>query len=104
MDTGPTGLYYRSDLFDEAGLPSEPEEVAESIRTWDALLELGAKLRADSDLALIANATMIFNQYINASPERYFDSSNQPLYSAAGQRRQESLGHRRRGGPVQDHR
>jgi cellobiose transport system substrate-binding protein len=81
MDTGPTGLYYRSDLFDEAGLPSEPEEVGESIRTWDALLELGAKLRADSDLALIANATMIFNQYINASPERYFDSSNKPLYS-----------------------
>ena len=82
MDTGPTGLYYRSDLFETAGLPSDPDEVGESIRTWDQLIELGAKLRADSDVALIANATMIFTQYLNASPERYFDTSDRPLYAA----------------------
>ena len=81
MDTGPTGLYYRADLLADAGLPSEPDEVGESVRTWDALVELGAKLRAKSDTALIANATMIFTQYLNASPERYFDSSDRPLYA-----------------------
>lgn len=81
MDTGPTGLYFRSDLFEEAGLPSDPDEVSQAVRTWDALIEVGARLRAESDVALIANATMIFNQYINASPERYFDSANRPLYS-----------------------
>lgn len=81
MDTGPTGLYYRSDLFDKAGLPSDPDEVGESVRTWDEFVELGAKLRKESDTALIANATMIFTQFLNASPERYFDSSDRPLYS-----------------------
>lgn len=81
MDTGPTGLYYRADLFSAADLPSDPDEVGESIRTWDELIELGAKLRSASDLALIANATMIFSQYLNASPERYFDSSDRPLYA-----------------------
>ena len=81
MDTGPTGLYYRSDLFEAAGLPTEPDEVGAAVRTWDQLIELGAKLRADSGVALIANATMIFNQYLNASTERYFDSGDRPLYA-----------------------
>ncbi|WP_317906998.1 ABC transporter substrate-binding protein, partial [Bacillus subtilis] len=27
IDTGPTALYYRADLFEEAGLPTEPDEV-----------------------------------------------------------------------------
>lgn len=81
MDTGPTGLYYREDLFEKAGLPSDPTEVSAAIKTWDAFLELGSKLRTDSDIALISNATVIFNQYLNASPERYFDSQDQPLYS-----------------------
>lgn len=36
MDTGPTALFYRADLFKEAGLPSEPEQVARQIDNWDA--------------------------------------------------------------------
>jgi cellobiose transport system substrate-binding protein len=80
MDTGPTGLYYRSDLFEKAGLPTEPEEVGAAIRTWDELIELGTKLRADADVALISTALMVFNQYLNSSAERFFDQANQPLY------------------------
>ena len=41
MDTGPTGLYYRSDLFETAGLPTDPDEVGESIKTWDQLHRAG---------------------------------------------------------------
>ncbi|MET0694040.1 MAG: ABC transporter substrate-binding protein, partial [Propionibacteriaceae bacterium] len=70
MDTGPTGLYYRSDLFEKAGLPSDPEEVGAAITSWDGLIELGAKLRTDADIALISTALMVFNQYLNSSPER----------------------------------
>lgn len=81
MDTGPTGLYYREDLFAAAGLPSDPDEVSAAVKTWDSFIELGSKLRADSDIALISDATVIFSQYLNASPERYFDSNDQPLYS-----------------------
>ena len=80
MDTGPTGLYYRSDLFEKAGLPSDPEEVGAAIRTWDELVELGAKLRTDGGVALISTALMVFTQYLNSSAERYFDKANRPLY------------------------
>lgn len=81
MDTGPTGLYYRNDIFEKAGLPSEPEEVGAAIRTWDELIELGTKLRKDADVALISTGFMIMNQFLNASPERWFDASDKPLYS-----------------------
>ncbi|MET1003960.1 MAG: extracellular solute-binding protein [Propionibacteriaceae bacterium] len=84
MDTGPTGLYYRSDLFEKAGLPSDPEEVGAAITSWDGLIELGAKLRTDADIALISTALMVFNQYLNSSPERYFDKANKPLFENPG--------------------
>lgn len=81
MDIGPTGLYYRADLFSEAGLPSDPAEASEAVKTWESFLELGTKLRTESNIALISNATVIFSQYLNASPERYFDTDDKPLYA-----------------------
>jgi lactose/L-arabinose transport system substrate-binding protein len=34
-DSGPVVMYYRRDVFEAAGLPSEPEEVTALIATWD---------------------------------------------------------------------
>lgn len=45
MDTGPTALFYRSDLFKQAGLPSDPEKVSASIRTWDDYMAAGEQLQ-----------------------------------------------------------
>lgn len=45
MDTGPTGLFYRADLFDQAGLPSEPDEVSAAFREWDDYFAAGTELQ-----------------------------------------------------------
>ncbi|WP_268741801.1 ABC transporter substrate-binding protein [Paenibacillus vortex] len=45
IDTGPTALYYRADLFEEAGLPSEPDDVYAQLNTWDQYFEAGLKLQ-----------------------------------------------------------
>ena len=84
MDTGPTGLYYRADVFEKAGLPSAPEEVGAAVTTWDAFVELGRKLRADGKAALVITAATIYTQYLNASAERYFDADNKPLFEHEG--------------------
>lgn len=34
-DSGPVVMYYRRDVFEAAGLPSEPDEVTAAIATWD---------------------------------------------------------------------
>lgn len=45
MDTGPTGLFYRADLFDQAGLPSEPDDVTAAFAEWDDYFAAGAELQ-----------------------------------------------------------
>ena len=39
-DSGPVVLYYRQDIFEQAGLPSDSESVTEMISTWDGYLEV----------------------------------------------------------------
>lgn len=38
-DSGPVVMYYRRDIFEAAGLPTDPAEVSETIATWDDYLE-----------------------------------------------------------------
>jgi ABC-type glycerol-3-phosphate transport system substrate-binding protein len=38
-DSGPVVMYYRRDVFEAAGLPSDPEDVTRTIATWDDYLE-----------------------------------------------------------------
>ena len=82
MDTGPTGLYYRTDLFAKAKVAAEPDEVSAAIRTWDDYLELGAALRKNANVALDINGGVIFTMYVNSSAERFFDRSDKPIYNA----------------------
>jgi cellobiose transport system substrate-binding protein len=80
LDTGPTGFYYRKDVFDKAKLPSDPDSVGEAIKTWDGYIELGQKLKKNVGSFMEITAGQIFGQYINASAERYFDKAGRPLY------------------------
>lgn len=59
-DIGPTVIYYRPDLFKQAGLPETPEEVSEQINTMDALMD----------------AARIFT---NATGKPFFDSPDSPF-------------------------
>lgn len=50
-DAGPEAICYRADLFEEAGLPSDREEVAGLMTTWDDYFALGEKFTSSSDAA-----------------------------------------------------
>lgn len=39
-DLGPTLYYYRTDVFEECGLPTDPEAVSELMSTWDGVLQV----------------------------------------------------------------
>lgn len=82
MDTGPTGFYYRADIFEKAGIDADPAAVSAAVRTWDEWIELGRRVRSGADAAIIQNASTIFDQYINASAERYFAPDDTPIYEA----------------------
>ncbi|MCL2515540.1 MAG: ABC transporter substrate-binding protein [Microbacteriaceae bacterium] len=84
IDSGPTGFYYRADVFAKAGLPTDPDAVSAAVRTWPEWIELGKQLRAKTGSHLLINSTQLFNQIVNASPERYFNRAGDPLYTRPG--------------------
>ena len=48
-DAGPEAICYRADLFEEAGLPTDREEVAAAMASWDDYLAMGKEFVAKSD-------------------------------------------------------
>lgn len=73
MDTGPTALFYRVDIFEEAGLPTEPEEVAEQLATWDDYIAAAETLEANTDAKMFDSINRVFTQILAQSEENYFD-------------------------------
>jgi cellobiose transport system substrate-binding protein len=78
LDAGPTALYYRRDLFEKAGLPHEPEDVAEGVPTWEKFIAAGRTLRAKGPGKpyLVSNIGNVFQQVLLQSPKQFVDPDN----------------------------
>jgi cellobiose transport system substrate-binding protein len=76
IDIGPTALFYREDLFAQAGLPSDPNTVAAQLKTWDEYFAAGVELhKALPKTYLVDNAGDIFTAVVGQSGDRFIDSS-----------------------------
>ncbi len=65
-DIGPQALCYRADLFEEAGLPSDREEVAAALDgDWETYFDLGREFVAASDSAWYSGSDNIWQGMIN---------------------------------------
>lgn len=76
MDTGPTALFYRQDLFQKAGLPTEPADVAAKLKTWEDYIEAGKKLKAATNSFMFDNISTVFSQALSQNDKLYFDTSD----------------------------
>lgn len=54
-DSGPVVTYYRRDVFEAAGLPSDPESVGELVATWDSYLETCRTIKEETGLYCFAH-------------------------------------------------
>jgi multiple sugar transport system substrate-binding protein len=71
-DIGPATFFYRRDLFEEAGLPSDPEEVGQLTNTWSGFLDVSKKLtNPDKQRWAIGSASDIV--YTNYAHRNFFD-------------------------------
>jgi len=77
MDTGPTALFYRPDLFAKAGLPTDPQQVSERIKTWDDYLQAGEQLRkaTNGKVYMIDSISTLYAYMMAQSPKQYFDQA-----------------------------
>lgn len=84
LDIGPTGFFYRQDVFEEAGLPSSPEDVSSAVSTWEDWIALGAELKGSAESFFVNDAQTVYEGVLNSSPERYFDEDDNALYLEDG--------------------
>ncbi|MGM0126360.1 cellobiose transport system substrate-binding protein [Enterococcus sp. AZ194] len=61
VDIGPMGLFYREDIFKEAGLPNTPEEVSKQINDWDTYFAAAKQVKEKTDAYMFDSALSIFN-------------------------------------------
>ncbi|MCG7213653.1 ABC transporter substrate-binding protein [Paenibacillus mucilaginosus] len=64
-DIGPAALAYRRDLFAAAGLPTDREELAELLSSWESLEQAGLQLKERTGAALFDNLTNVYTTYLN---------------------------------------
>jgi cellobiose transport system substrate-binding protein len=76
-DLGGLGICYRTDLFKEAGLPTDPEQVSQLWPTWDKFTETGEKFRAKvKDASFTANTGDVWVGMGNQHKETFFAESD----------------------------
>ena len=78
-DIGPMALCYRSDLFEEAGLPTEPEELAARMGSWEDFIALGEEFQAGAPdgTAFHDSAGGLYNAIVSTEEQIYHDESGE---------------------------
>ena len=81
-DVGGMALAYRADLFEAAGLPTDPAEVAALWPTWDAFVDVGSRFAERSDVAFVDNvSTTVFFNASNQLPVKYYDAAGDLVHA-----------------------
>lgn len=80
-DVGGLSFAYRADLFEAAGLPTDPAEVAEMWSTWDKFIEMGKKYTAATGEPFVDNVeTSVFFSTVNQVSEKYYSPDGELVY------------------------
>lgn len=72
-DVGPMAMAYRTDIFEEAGLPTDPEEVAAQLATWEDYIEAGRQLTEATDSHMYNVGGDLFRVIREQDETQYFD-------------------------------
>jgi cellobiose transport system substrate-binding protein len=78
MDIGPTVLFYRPDIFQQAGLPTDPNAVAARLDSWDAYIQAGQRMQSTlhGKSYMFDDTDAVFEQIMSQSPWQYFDRAD----------------------------
>lgn len=77
IDVGPTAMFYRSDLFEKAGLPTDPAEVGKAVETWDGFYDLGTELHAKVPTTFpVTQLGSVWNIAVGQTTARFVSEDN----------------------------
>jgi cellobiose transport system substrate-binding protein len=70
-------MFYREDIFAQAGLPTTPSAVATQLSTWEEYFAAGTELvKAVPKTFLLNNAGSVFTMVVGQGTTRFIDGSN----------------------------
>jgi len=72
-DIGPMAAMYRTDVFAEAGLPTNRDEVSALFSSWEDFVEVGRTIKAKTGKPMVDAANSVFDVVIGQSTEHYFN-------------------------------
>lgn len=83
-DIGPMAVCYRKDYFEQAGLPTDREEVGKLWEgDWKKYVEVGRTFKKDfkgDKVAFTDSASGLFNAMVYGHPEQYYDEKGELIY------------------------
>lgn len=81
-DIGPIAIAYRTDLFKQAGLPTDPAELASRWSSWDNYLAMGQEYKAKmgTKSAFFDSTAGLYNVILGGSDKQYYDENGAVIY------------------------
>ncbi|WP_280769672.1 ABC transporter substrate-binding protein [Salipaludibacillus daqingensis] len=82
-DIEPTVMYYRADVFEEAGLPSESGEVEELLQTWEDYRQAAETILAKTGKKMVDNSEPVFKAKRDQASEQYFNEQGELMIESS---------------------
>ncbi|SFM24620.1 cellobiose transport system substrate-binding protein [Gracilibacillus orientalis] len=76
-DIGPTTMFYRTDVMEEAGLPTDPVELAGEIDTWDSYREAAEKIYDETGKPITDSPELMFYAIRDQQEQQYFNEDDE---------------------------
>ncbi|TCT20495.1 carbohydrate ABC transporter substrate-binding protein (CUT1 family) [Melghiribacillus thermohalophilus] len=76
-DIGPTTMFYRTDVFEEAGLPTDPDEVSSMFQTWEDFFEIGKQIKAETGKPIVDGPELLYNALRDQADQQYFNENDE---------------------------
>ncbi|WLR57361.1 ABC transporter substrate-binding protein [Mesobacillus subterraneus] len=76
-DIGPTALFYRKDVLDSAGLPTESEDLSAKLNTWEDFYDMAKTVKEKTGKPMSDSPELVFNALRDQQSEHYFNEKDE---------------------------
>ncbi|KAB8125863.1 extracellular solute-binding protein [Gracilibacillus oryzae] len=76
-DVGPTTMFYRVDVMEAAGLPTDREKVAAEIDSWEAYYETAKVIKEKTGKPISDTPKLVFNAIRDQEEQQYFNEDHE---------------------------
>ena len=83
-DIGPKAMYYHTGVFENAGLPTDPDEVSEMISTPQEFADAAGKVLDETGKPMVDSMEMAFRANMDALEVSYFNRDGELLIEESG--------------------